>query len=33
MRVTPKMSDSPAETRNSDAALARPFRSWMRRAE
>src|SRR6266487_5478921 len=33
MRVTPKMSDSPAATRNSDDAPARPLRSWMRRVE
>src|SRR5262245_61255748 len=29
MRVTPKMSDSPAATRNSVEALASPFRNWM----
>ena len=30
MRVTPKISDSPAATRNSDEALARPLRNWIR---
>ena len=29
IRVTPKISDSPAATRNSDDAVARPFRNWM----
>src|SRR5262245_17561300 len=29
MRVTPKISDSPAATRNSVEALASPFRNWM----
>src|SRR4030095_8539176 len=29
IRVTPKISDRPADTRNSDAAAASPFRSWM----
>jgi hypothetical protein len=29
MRVTPKMIDSPAATRNSDDAEARPLRNWM----
>jgi len=33
MRVTPKISDRPAATRNSDEALARPFRNWMRMEE
>src|SRR5215471_5332820 len=33
MRVTPKMSDNPAATRNSEDALARPLTNWMRRAE
>jgi hypothetical protein len=33
MRVTPKMSVSPAATRNSDDAPARPLTSWTRRAE
>ena len=28
MRVTPKISDRPEATRNSDAALARPERNW-----
>ena len=32
MRVTPKMIDSPAATRNSDDAEARPLRSWMKMA-
>src|SRR5579863_8151278 len=30
MRVTPKIIDSPDATRNSDDALASPFRNWMR---
>jgi len=29
IRVTPKISDRPADTRNRDAAAASPFRSWM----
>src|SRR5690242_12671708 len=29
IRVTPKMSDRPAATRNRVEALASPFRSWM----
>src|SRR5262245_56806666 len=29
MRVTPKISDSPAATRNSVEALASPLRNWM----
>src|SRR5690348_11500071 len=29
IRVTPKISDRPADTRNSDEAAASPFRSWM----
>src|SRR6185436_20918467 len=29
MRVTPKISDRPADTRNSDEAEASPFSSWM----
>src|SRR5499427_3839755 len=29
MRVTPKMSDNPAATRNSVEALASPLRNWM----
>src|SRR5471030_1798926 len=33
MRVTPKISDRPADTRNNDEAPASPFRSWMRREE
>src|SRR5476649_1461496 len=33
MRVTPKIIDKPADTRNSDEAPASPFRSWMRREE
>src|SRR5471032_3037550 len=33
MRVTPKISDRPADTRNSDEAPASPFSSWMRREE
>src|SRR5690242_3281232 len=28
MRLTPKISDSPAERKKSDDALARPFRAW-----
>jgi hypothetical protein len=28
MRVTPKISDSPADTRNSDDAPASPLSSW-----
>jgi hypothetical protein len=31
MRVTPKISDSPAATRNSDDAEASPLSSWTRR--
>src|SRR2546423_7189146 len=31
MRVTPKMSDRPAERKKSDEALARPFRAWSAR--
>src|SRR5438067_4922382 len=31
MRVTPKMSDRPAERKNSDEALARPFKAWSAR--
>src|SRR5512141_279111 len=30
-RVTPKISDNPAATRNSAEAPARPLRSWARR--
>jgi hypothetical protein len=30
MRVTPKMSESPAARRNSDEAPARPFRNCAR---
>src|SRR5207253_10964576 len=30
IRVTPKISDRPADTRNKDEAAASPFRSWMR---
>src|SRR5688500_14365542 len=30
MRVTPKISDSPAARKNSDEAFARPFRAWIR---
>src|SRR5690348_15478317 len=30
MRVTPKISDRPADTRNSEEASVSPFRSWMR---
>src|ERR1700704_998596 len=33
MRVTPKISDKPADTRNSDEAPARPLRSWTSSAE
>src|ERR1700754_4727747 len=33
MRVTPKISDSPAPTRNSEEAPARPLRSWTTRPE
>ena len=33
MRVTPKMSDNPAATRNNDDAPARPFKSWTKRPE
>src|SRR5258705_2553474 len=33
MRVTPKISDRPAATRNSDEAPARPLRSWTMKAE
>src|SRR5215475_14475209 len=29
MRVTPKISDRPADTRNNDDAAASPFKSWM----
>src|SRR3954466_4626762 len=28
MRVTPKMSDRPADRKNSDEAFARPLRAW-----
>src|SRR2546423_4461193 len=31
MRVTPKMSDRPAERKKSDEALARPFKAWSAR--
>jgi hypothetical protein len=31
IRVTPKISDSPAERKNSDEAFARPFRPWLSR--
>ncbi len=31
MRVTPKISDKPRATRNSNEALASPFRVWIRR--
>src|SRR2546423_15705623 len=31
MRVTPKMSESPAERKNSDEAFARPFNAWSAR--
>src|ERR1700704_3161776 len=30
MRVTPKISDRPADRKNNDEAFARPFRPWMR---
>src|SRR3954467_5669490 len=30
MRVTPKMSDRPADRKNSDEAFARPLRAWSR---
>jgi hypothetical protein len=33
MRVTPKISDSPAATRNSDDAPASPLSSWTMKAE
>jgi len=33
MRVTPKISDSPAATKNSDDAPARPLSSWTSRLE
>ena len=33
MRVTPKISDSPAATRNSDDAPASPLRSWTTKPE
>src|SRR5918912_1379763 len=28
MRVTPKMSDKPADRKKSDEAFARPFKAW-----
>src|SRR5437868_1207202 len=31
MRVTPKMSDRPADRKKSDEAFARPFRAWSAR--
>src|SRR5581483_6713596 len=31
MRLTPKMSDSPADRKKSDEAFARPFRAWSAR--
>src|SRR5437870_4252268 len=31
MRVTPKISDSPADRKNSDEAFARPFKAWSAR--
>src|SRR5207237_5033827 len=31
MRVTPKMSDRPADRKNSDEAFARPFKAWSAR--
>src|SRR5438094_67437 len=31
MRVTPKMSDRPADKKKSDEAFARPFRAWTNR--
>jgi hypothetical protein len=33
MRVTPKISDSPADTRNSDDALASPLSNWPKAGE
>ena len=33
MRMTPKISDSPADTRNSDDAEASPLSNWTSRPE
>jgi hypothetical protein len=33
VRVTPKISDSPTDTRNSDDALASPFSNWASRPD